>query len=107
MLIFRTTGEAINKEGMVAIGQVVFTSHEHIIALEARGKGMNRTGFAGGRLVNQRHGWLFQYGVVALLGFGRRDVADGLQEPPVVERIHPFEGGELDRLEQIAHGPRR
>ena len=32
--------EAINKEGMVAIAKVVFTSREHIIALEARGKGM-------------------------------------------------------------------
>ena len=38
--------------------------------------------------------------IVACLGFGRRDVADGLQEPPVVEPIHPFEGGELDRLER-------
>ena len=28
------------KEGMVALGQVVFTSREHIIALEPRGKGM-------------------------------------------------------------------
>ena len=32
--------EAINKNGMVAIGKVVFTSREHIIALEARGKGV-------------------------------------------------------------------
>jgi len=32
--------EAIRKEGMVALGKVVFTSREHIIALEARGKGM-------------------------------------------------------------------
>src|ERR1044072_5848919 len=32
--------EATNKEGMVAIGKVVFTSREHIIALEARGKGL-------------------------------------------------------------------
>jgi len=32
--------EAIRQEGMVAIGKVVFTSREHIIALEARGKGM-------------------------------------------------------------------
>jgi hypothetical protein len=32
-----------------------------------------------------RHGWLFQHGVVAFLGFGRRDVAYGLQEPPFVE----------------------
>jgi hypothetical protein len=46
-----------------------------------------------------RHGGLFQHGVVALLGFGRRDVADGLQEPSVVEPIHPFQGRELDGLE--------
>jgi hypothetical protein len=32
--------EAIRKEGMVAIGKVLFTSREHIIALEARGKGL-------------------------------------------------------------------
>jgi DNA end-binding protein Ku len=32
--------EAIRKEGMVAIGKIVFTSREHIIALEARGKGL-------------------------------------------------------------------
>ena len=32
--------EAIRKEGMVAIGKVVFTSREHIMALEARGKGL-------------------------------------------------------------------
>ncbi len=40
-----------------------------------------------------------QHGVVALLGFGRGDVSDGLQEPSVVEPIDPFEGGELDGLE--------
>ena len=32
--------ETIRKEGMVAIGKVVFTSREHIIALEPRGKGL-------------------------------------------------------------------
>ena len=32
--------EAIRQEGMVAIGKVVFTSREHVIALEARGNGM-------------------------------------------------------------------
>jgi DNA end-binding protein Ku len=37
---FAVIREAINKEGMVAIGKVVFTSREHMIALEARGKGM-------------------------------------------------------------------
>jgi DNA end-binding protein Ku len=37
---FAVIREAINKEGMVAFGKVVFTSREHIIALEARGKGL-------------------------------------------------------------------
>jgi len=37
---FAVIREAIRKEGMVAIGKVVFTSREHIIAVEARGKGM-------------------------------------------------------------------
>jgi DNA end-binding protein Ku len=37
---FAVIREAIRKEGMVAIGKVVFTSREHVIALEARGKGL-------------------------------------------------------------------
>ena len=37
---FAVIREAIRKEGMVAVGKVVFTSREHIIALEARDKGM-------------------------------------------------------------------
>jgi DNA end-binding protein Ku len=37
---FAVLREAIRKEGMVALGKVVFTSREHIIALEARDKGM-------------------------------------------------------------------
>ena len=37
---FAVIRDAIHKEGMVALGKVVFTSREHIIALEARGKGM-------------------------------------------------------------------
>src|ERR1700738_1797484 len=37
---FAVIREAIREEGMVAIGKVVFTSREHIIALEARGKGL-------------------------------------------------------------------
>ncbi len=37
---FAVIREAIRQEGMVAIGKVVFTSREHIIALEARGKGL-------------------------------------------------------------------
>jgi len=37
---FAAIREAIRKEGMVALATIVFTSREHIIALEARGKGM-------------------------------------------------------------------
>ena len=37
---FAVIREAIRKEGMVAVGKVVFTSREHIIALEARASGM-------------------------------------------------------------------
>src|SRR5262249_23453064 len=37
---FAVIREAIRKEGMVALGKVVFTSREHIIALEPRNKGM-------------------------------------------------------------------
>jgi len=37
---FAVIREAIRNEGMVAIGKVVFTSREHVIALETRGKGL-------------------------------------------------------------------
>ena len=37
---FAVIREAIRKEGMVAVGKIVFTSREHIFALEARDKGM-------------------------------------------------------------------
>src|SRR5512133_3421023 len=37
---FAVIREAIRKEGMVALGRVVFTSREHVITLEARGKGL-------------------------------------------------------------------
>jgi DNA end-binding protein Ku len=37
---FAVIRKAIRKEGMVALGKVVLTSREHIIALEARDKGM-------------------------------------------------------------------
>jgi DNA end-binding protein Ku len=37
---FAVIRESIKEKGMVAIGRVVFTSREHIIALEPRGKGM-------------------------------------------------------------------
>jgi len=37
---FAVIREAIRQEGMVAIGKVVFTSREHVIALEARDNGL-------------------------------------------------------------------
>ncbi len=37
---FAVIREAIKEKGMVAIGRIVFTSREHIIAIEPRGKGM-------------------------------------------------------------------
>lgn len=37
---FAVIREAIRQEGMVALGKVVFTSREHVIALEPRGNGL-------------------------------------------------------------------
>src|SRR4029078_2930791 len=37
---FAVIREAIKEKGMVALARVVFTSREHVIALEPRGKGM-------------------------------------------------------------------
>ncbi len=37
---FAVIREAIKQQGMVALGRIVFTSREHVIALEARGKGI-------------------------------------------------------------------
>jgi DNA end-binding protein Ku len=37
---FAVIREAIRKEGMVALGKVVFTSREHVIAIEPRDKGL-------------------------------------------------------------------
>jgi DNA end-binding protein Ku len=37
---FAVIREAIREEGMVALGRVVFTSREHVIALEPRGNGL-------------------------------------------------------------------
>ena len=42
------------------------------------------------------HGDVVQRGVISMLGFGGRDVADGLQQSPVVEPVHPFQRCELD-----------
>lgn len=41
-------------------------------------------------------GEIAEHGVVSLFGFGGWDVADGLQQSPVVEPVHPFQLCELD-----------
>ena len=38
--------------------------------------------------------------MVALLGFDRRDVADRLQQPAIVETVDPFQRRELDGFER-------
>ena len=43
---------------------------------------------------------VLQAGVVGGFGFRRRDVADRLQEPAVIEPVDPFEGRQLDGLER-------
>ena len=40
---------------------------------------------------------MLQHSIVAFFGFGRRDVADGLQDPPIVELV---EGSVLHRLKR-------
>ena len=42
------------------------------------------------------HGDVVQHGVVALFGFGGRDIADWFEKPSVVEPVDPFERCELD-----------
>jgi hypothetical protein len=34
---------------------------------------------------------IFQHGVESVFGFGRRDIADGLWQQPVIEPINPFQ----------------
>jgi hypothetical protein len=40
-----------------------------------------------------------ELGVISFLGFGWRDVADGLQQTTMIEPVYPFERGELNGLE--------
>jgi hypothetical protein len=46
---------------------------------------------------------LFNLCIVGGFGLGGRDVADGLEKPPVVEPVHPFERSVFDGL----HAPPR
>ena len=44
-------------------------------------------------------------GIIARLGLGGRDISDGFEQPAIVEPIHPFKGGEFDRLEAAPGSP--
>ena len=52
------------------------------------------------------HGGLLCHGIVAFLGFGWRDVADRLQQPTIVEPVHPLQRRELTASND-RQGPRR
>ena len=62
---------------------------------------LNRAGFAGGVLVQvlRGRGHVVQHGVAVRFGFGRRDIADGFEQPLVVEPVDPLQRGELDGLQ--------
>lgn len=45
------------------------------------------------------HRGSFKLRVIAVLGFGGRNVSDGLEKPAAAEPVDPFECCELDRLE--------
>ena len=48
---------------------------------------------------------MFDHGIVLLLGFGGRDVANGFEQPAVVEPVDPFERGVFDGLERSPWSP--
>jgi hypothetical protein len=45
---------------------------------------------------SRRHGDVVSLGIIACLGLGGRYAADGFEQAPIVEPVHPFQGGELD-----------
>jgi hypothetical protein len=72
---------------MVAIGKVVFTSREHIIALEARDKGMM------GITLNGRDAGASAISLSSRLAAGARDAQDG---------VRPSCGSDTHRLQPAA-----
>jgi hypothetical protein len=79
-------------EGVVAIGKVVFTSREHIIALEARDKGMmgiTLNGRDAGRLQYRYHpGWR-RVREMRKTGFARLAEVTriGCSRPPIAPKL--------------------
>ena len=61
---------------------------------------LNPAGFTGGGWMwSCCHAGLVRGSLVSLFGLGRPDVADGFERPAMVEPVHPFARGVLDRLE--------
>jgi hypothetical protein len=50
-------------------------------------------------VASRRHGGMVGLSIVACFGLGEWNVADGFEQAPVVEPVHPFQGGELDGLQ--------
>ena len=45
------------------------------------------------------HGLTSDLGIVVRFGFSGRNIADRLEEAPVIEPVDPFQGGKLDCLD--------
>ena len=68
---------------------------------------MNRSGFAGGWLVeSRRQSYLLQLGIVSLFSFSWRHIADWLEKAAMVEPVDPFEDSESTASSE-RQGPRR
>ena len=52
-----------------------------------------------------RHGLLGELTIVVCFGFGRWDVADGLQQPLMIEPGHPFKGRQLEGFFGLPRSP--
>jgi hypothetical protein len=68
---------------------------------------LNRPGFSGGHWYKLcRHGRSFQHGVIALLGFGRRYVADGSRSLRLLNQSS-YSSVANSTASKLRHGPRR
>src|ERR1700733_9926625 len=81
-------------------GWLASEAFEYVLGCSDVGEDLNRPGLPEAvSFESRRHGGLLRHGIVAFLGFGWRDVADGLQQPAIVEPVHPLQRRELDSLE--------
>ena len=87
---------------------VTVAAQTELFPLELRASAKNkavivryeRPGFAGGFGFESLCQFvLVEHGVVMLLGLGRRDVADGLHQPAIVDPVDSFQRRKLDGFE--------